>query len=113
MVRSNVLQEPEEQYLVRQEEVFFHNTKTSSDGQQLSLFLLLSGEIGEENHLTVLDVVLPGVTLHGVLVSSLLSVCGAKIFLMGTRSRYSASTISAVFPNTSGLTSMTSRVLDR
>lgn len=66
----------EEQYLVGEKEVFLDNAKTTSDGQQLSLLFLLSGEIGEEDHLTVLQVVLPGVTLHDLLMCSLLlSVC--------------------------------------
>lgn len=83
---------PEEPHLVCQEDVLLHNAEASSDGQQLSLLLLLSGEIGEEDHLAVLEVVLPGVALHdSVFVCSLLSVGGAQIFLMVTQSRHSAS----------------------
>lgn len=93
--------------------MFLHDAKAPSDGQQLPLLLLLSGEIGEEDHLTVLDVVLPGVTLHHVFVRSLLSVGGAEVFLVvNTEQRLSLSQL-AFSPNMSGLTSITSRVLDR
>lgn len=112
LLRSNHLQTTEEPHLVCKEEVFLHNAEASSDGQQLPLLLLLSGQIGEEDHLTVLDAVLPGVTLLDVFVRSLRSVGRAQIFLMVTQSGQSAWAHSPAL-QTSQLTSMTSRVLDR
>lgn len=76
-------------YLVGEKEVLLHQAKASRDGQQLSLLVLLSGEVGEEDHLTVLHVVLPGVALHHLFARSLRSACGVEIFLRATQSRAS------------------------
>lgn len=106
-------------YLVGQEQVFLHEAKASSDGQQLLLLLLLSGQVGEEHHLAALTFDLSDGSVHGPVHRSVRGpvhgpVRRALVFLLNkNRVRGVGARHSVQMAVAACLTSMTSSLLDR